>query len=67
MASLFGLFIFSCAVEHHLHWVYDHGHPQAKSVALLFIGWVEAGTALLTAILVLLGAVIWGVRKWTDK
>lgn len=63
MVSLFGLFIFSCAVEHHLHWLYEHGHPS-KAIYVLFMGWIEAGVSLITAFLILLGVVKWRVRKW---
>lgn len=63
MVSLFGLFIFSCAVEHHLHWMYEHGHPST-AIYVLFMGWIEAGISLITAFLVLLGVVMWRVKKW---
>jgi hypothetical protein len=63
---LFALFILSCAVEHHLHWLSEHGWPE-KYIYVLFMGWIEAGISLITAAIILLGVIAWGVRKWTSK
>lgn len=64
LVTLLGLFIFACAVEHQVRWLAEQpGHPQA-SIVLPFVGWVEAGISVITASLVLLGAVVWGVKRW---
>jgi hypothetical protein len=51
VVSLFGLFIFSCAAEHSLHYIYVHG---GKSVLpfLVFMGWIEAVISAISAVAV---------------
>lgn len=66
LVFMFALFIFSCAVEHHLHWRYENGW-ETDYVYVLFMGWIEAGISLITAAIVLLGVIAWGVRKWTKR
>lgn len=63
LVSLFGLFIFGCAVEHHLHWYYDRGHRGAGTM-LAFMGWIEAGISVITALAVVFIAIRRGVRRW---
>src|SRR5687767_6178564 len=48
LVILFGLFIFSCAAEHHIHWLWSHGWERSRWV-LLFMGWIEAVISLITA------------------
>lgn len=52
LVPLFGLFIFSCAAEHHLNWLYSHGNPELSEL-VKFMGWVEAGIADITALILL--------------
>jgi hypothetical protein len=66
LVFMFALFIFSCAVEHHLHWRYENG-LEVDYAYVLFMGWIEAGISLITAAIVLLGVIVWGVRKWTKR
>lgn len=66
LVSLFGLFIFSCAVEHHLHWYYYHEHESVIDY-LVLAGWIEAGISTLTAVTLLLMTARWGMRKWRHK
>jgi hypothetical protein len=62
--SMFGLFIFSCAVEHHLHWLFSHGYPNLET-GLLFMGWIEAGISIITALIILIKIGHWGWGKWS--
>ena len=53
LVPLFGLFIFSCAAEHHLNWFYANGNTELSEL-VKFMGWVEAGIADITAGILLL-------------
>lgn len=66
LVSLFGLFIFSCAMEHHLHWLHTHGKENIADV-LLLAGWIEAGISVITATVLVWMAAQWGIRKWRHK
>ncbi len=61
LVSLTGLFVFSCAVEHHLHWLYNHGRPGV-ALLLLFMGWIEAAISAITAL-----ALCWMILQWRRK
>lgn len=47
---LFGAFIFSCAAEHHVHWLFAHDLAPAELVDLL--GTIEAVISVFTALCV---------------
>lgn len=53
MVLLFGAFIFSCAVDHHAHWLYRNGSTAIGERALLFFSTVEAVISCLTALIIL--------------
>ena len=53
MVALFGAFIFSCAVDHHVEWLMMHGRP-GLAPALKFFSVVEAVISWVTALSVLL-------------
>lgn len=63
LVSLFGLFIFACGVEHHLHWLVNHGRPNLL-ILLEFMGWIEAGISVITAVAVVVVTVRRGMYKW---
>lgn len=60
MVLLFGAFIFSCAVDHHVEYLYSHGRPGLHS-AFVFFSIVEAVIAGLTALVILFigGRALW--------
>lgn len=53
MVALFGAFIFSCAVDHHVEYFYSHGNPELLN-AVVFFSIVEAVISCLTA-----GIILW--------
>lgn len=62
LVSLFGLFIFACGIEHHVHWYYAGGHKEA-GMFLAFMGWIEAGISVITAGVVVSILIRRGVRR----
>lgn len=66
LVSLSGVFIFSCAAEHHLHYLYATGDEEML-LYMTFMGWIEAAVSLITALAVVYVAVAWirrGAGKW---
>jgi hypothetical protein len=60
MVLLFGAFIFSCAVDHHVEYLHSHGRPRLRS-AVVFFSIVEAVISGITAIVILAlgGRALW--------
>lgn len=60
MVLLFGAFIFSCAVDHHVEYLHSHGRPHLRE-AVVFFSIVEAVISGLTAIVILAlgGRALW--------
>lgn len=66
LVSLFGVFIFACAAEHHLHYLYALGDTDII-LYVTFMGWIEAAISLITALVVIYIAARWvtrGAGKW---
>lgn len=59
---LFGLFIFSCGVEHHAHYLMQRGAVAPETVA--FLGVVEAVVSVWTAASMAALTVYWLVARW---
>lgn len=62
LVSLFGVFIFACAAEHNMHYLFVAGDAEML-LFMAFMGWVEAAISLITAAVVVYMAVRWWVVK----
>lgn len=51
LVALFGAFIFSCALDHHVEYFMQHGHPELAP-ALHFFSTVEAVISWATALII---------------